>query len=61
MDIQQEMPGIDHLGAALSTGCKAPAARRMLSVRNGDLSAWMEQTDGPGIRLSREDHFAGAS
>ena len=60
MDIQQEMPGIDHQGAALSTGCETPATRCGHGVRSGELSAWIKQT-GQKIRHSREDHFAGVS
>jgi hypothetical protein len=61
MDIQQEMPGIDHQDAALSPGRETPAAWSVHGIRNGDLSAGVEQTNGPGIRHSREDYFTGAS
>jgi len=57
----QEMPGIDHQVAALSTGRETSAARYVHSVRSDDLSAWVDQADGPGIRHSREDYFAGAA
>ena len=61
MDIQKEMPGIDHQDAAPGTGFETPASRCVHGVRSGDLSARVKQADGPGIRHSREDHFSGAS